>query len=117
MKKIASIEDTFCDVCDKRGYATRCLNCGAEHCYDCRKLHGVEYVHGVHFSGSGDGYYCNKCDVLLRNNGDALHAAYRRIQDLRSEEKAFYEGATIRADAAEAELKRLQVRAGHPVRG
>lgn len=108
MKKWIEIEDTFCDVCGARGYADTCLGCGADHCYDCRKNHGIAYSHGVHFQGSGDGYYCHTCDVAMRNNGNPLHAAYRRILELRNEEKAFYEGSSVRSKNAEAVLTHLQ---------
>jgi len=108
MKKTVQIEADCCDSCDEQGYVTKCLSCGTEHCYECRKTEGKEYKHAINFSGSGDGYYCNKCDAeLTKNKTDKRHTAYRHIESLRNEAKAWSDDFTKRSDEAEATLKRL----------
>ncbi len=107
MKKIVSKQTHFCDMCGKEDdYPHVCMNCGKEMCYDCRKKHGVEYTQGVHFSGSGDGYYCKECDLKLTTNGkDKLHAAYRAITSLRLENKAYWNNFEKRSKEAESTLQ------------
>ena len=85
MKKQVMRETTFCDVCGKQTeYVYRCNECGTEMCYSCRGANGKEYVHSVLCSGSGDGFYCNACDVKLTKSGtDKKHAAYRAVASLR----------------------------------
>lgn len=109
MKKQVIVEQSFCDLCGKEasGY-TCCLCCGKELCYDCRETAAKEYKHAVHLSGSGDSLYCLECDRKLRENGDKLHAAYRKIEALRHEEKGWYEDFRKRSDDAESKLKALQ---------
>lgn len=108
MRKIVSKEVTICDNCGKEGYVETCLRCGVEYCWKCRKDLGVEYSHGVDFSGSGDGYYCASCDVYLRQHGgDSLHLAYLEIQKLKREASGFYADFKIRQDEAEAKIKQL----------
>ena len=68
---------------------------------------GHEYEHAIHFSGTGDGYFCNKCDNDPPENVKELHQAYRRIQSLRNEEKEWHEHFRVRASVAEEELERL----------
>lgn len=109
MKKLVTIEASFCDVCGKEssGY-TNCDYCGKELCYECGKTELKEYKHAVHFAGSGDGRYCHECDDKLLANGDKKHAAYRKIAALRNEEAGWYADFKKRASAAEAELSSLQ---------
>ena len=108
MKKTLSKEVTVCDQCNKEAYVETCLKCGAEFCYDCRKTCGVEYPHGVYFSGSGDGFYCNKCDSELKATGvDPLHSAYLKVKYLRDENTSFARNFKARTNDAEAEIKRL----------
>lgn len=108
MKKTIEKEVEFCDACEAEGYTTACLCCGKEFCYDCRKTNGVEYSHSVHCQGSGDGFYCTECDSKLKKSGaDKLHRAYLKIQDLRAEEKRFWEEFKKKADLAEAEVQTL----------
>lgn len=86
-----------------------CLNCGAEHCYDCKKTEGREYAHAVHVSGSGDGYYCNDCDAKLTKEGtDKRHKMYRYVKSLRDEGKAWSEDYRRRCDLAEKQLAELR---------
>lgn len=107
MKKTVTKSVSFCDKCDsEQTYGIGvCLGCGVEHCYKCKKTEGREYSHGVTVTGSGDGYYCNDCDVILLTEGaDTRHAAYRRIASLRTEAKDWSVDFERRRKAAEAEL-------------
>lgn len=110
MKKTITVEQSFCDVCgqESSGYTT-CDSCGKDFCYECKKTEAIEYAHAVFFSGSGDGLYCIDCDAKLRQNGDKKHAAYRAIQSLRHENKAWSEDFKKRAENAMDRLKALEV--------
>lgn len=109
MKKTELKESTYCDHCGKENYVTECMRCGTEHCYECRKTEGKEYSHGVHFSGSGDGYYCSKCDAeLMKSGGDERHTAYRAIASLRLEAEAWGTDFQRRQKAAEARVEELR---------
>ena len=109
MKQTVQKEVVICDSCGtQESYCSRCRNCGKDHCYNCQKTSGVSYSHGVHFSGSGDGYYCLQCDRSLRATGDnSLHSAYLAIQALRAEERRWAEDFRVRQVAVEEEVKRL----------
>ena len=109
MKRDVLKTASFCDACGKEyPYPQKCKRCGKEFCFDCNKVCGVDYRHGVHFSGSGDGYYCTECDIGLKRSGsDKLHSAYLKIKTLRHEEKLFWEDFKERTEIAEAEIKRL----------
>lgn len=95
----------FCDACAKEAsYGEKCISCGTYHCFECRNL-GISYKHGVHFSGSGDGYYCLPCDAKLTASADnALHLAYRKITALRQEEVVWYADFKARVKEAEARV-------------
>jgi hypothetical protein len=109
MKKVIEKETEFCDVCGKEEtYPHKCLNCGKEICYKCAKTEGIEYKHSVWASGTGDGFYCNACDLKLKTTGDKLHTAYRKIVSLRNEQDGFYKDFRERAEKAEADVKKLQ---------
>ena len=113
MKKMELKETTYCDHCGKETYVTACMRCGTEHCWECRKTEGKEYSHGVHFSGSGDGYYCSKCDEeLAQSGGDDRHAAYREIAALRNEAEVWGADFQRRQKAAEARLEAIRHNAG-----
>jgi len=72
------------------------------------KTEGIEYYCGTHHSGSGDGYYCNKCDAELRNaKNNELHGAYITIQNLRMESEIFYKSWNERAKMAELKIDTL----------
>ncbi len=109
MKKVVNVETHVCDACGKQqGYIDHCLHCGVEHCYECKPTHGIDYKHGVYFSGSGDGYYCTPCDrKLTTHGGDKRHTAYRTILALRNEVMGWNEDFKRRMDAAEAVMKKL----------
>lgn len=111
MKKTILKEVSICDICgasDNIYYA--CHNCGIQFCYDCNKTHGKSYNHGLHFSGSGDGYYCNKCDAVLTASKDnILFNAYKEIEAYRAEEISWYNNFKARYTATEDLIKRLTV--------
>jgi len=108
MKRVIEKEVTICDKCNKETYVRKCLKCGVEHCWDCRQTEGVEYTHSVWSSGSGDGYYCNKCDTeLKKTHSDKLHSAYLTIEDLGIEYNSFIENYDKRAKTAESVIKEL----------
>lgn len=109
MKKTVLKEVDCCDVCGKDDYVTACMGCGVDHCYDCSKTEGKTYPHAVHFSGSGDGYYCKTCDYELTvSGGNQPHAAYRKIESLRNEEKAWCADFRKRSDSAEEKLSAIR---------
>ena len=106
MRKQKNIEVKICDYCgtDKSVYYT-CLCCGKDACYECKKEVGVEYNHGVYFSGSDDGYFCNECDQNPPEEFRKLHQLYKNIKALVFETTAFYEDFKKRTDKAESKLK------------
>ena len=114
MKKAITKTVSVCDQCgtDEHVY-THCLRCGKEYCFECRKVHGTEYQHGVNVSGSGDGYYCNECNAILMNTKeDPLFNAYQLIQQLKREASGFYREFKKRQDHAEETIKRLLQNSG-----
>jgi hypothetical protein len=110
VKTTLTVQGHVCDSCGKQApYVQTCLKCGAEHCHLCDDTQGVRYSHGVHFGGSGDGYYCKPCDrELLKNGADELHTAFVLVESLRQEEKRFSKDFRRRADEAEAAVKKAQ---------
>jgi hypothetical protein len=110
MKKTKTVETIVCDVCETRGAYKTCLGgCGKYICWECKSEgRAKEYAHAVYFSGSGDGTYCLECDKRLTAEGQPLHAAYRVVGHLRDEMKRWGDDFKIRADKAEANLKRLR---------
>ena len=113
MKQVVREEKRICDVCKvKESYShNACLGCGKDICWECRDTRGfgVEYKHGVHVGGSGDGCYCQECDARLTAEGtDQLHIAYRVIKALREEEVKWYANFNARREVAETNLKAIQ---------
>lgn len=109
MKKTMSKEVLLCDLCGKeQSYMEKCMNCATEMCYDCQKQSGRKYAHSVYCSGSGDGFYCNACDVSLTASGtNDRHKAYRAIKSLKNELHAWNEDFEKRHEAAKKHLKSL----------
>ena len=106
--KSVTKQERRCDFCGAEAYDfNACLGCGKDICWQCQEKHGVKYVHGVHFSGSQDGWYCNECDSKLYAANDPLHAAYSKIAYLRREEKAWYDDFEFRKTKAEKELQSI----------
>ncbi|MFA6064002.1 MAG: hypothetical protein WC736_15545 [Gallionella sp.] len=109
MKKKEMVERIGCDFCGGEAHALdRCLLCGQDICWDCKKTKAREYHHAVYFSGSGDGTYCLDCDAKLRKSNDPLHSAYRAIEGLRNEYQGWVEDFDKRKKEAEARLKALR---------
>lgn len=110
MKTTKSVEVDLCDLCGKEAeWSSACLHCGKVYCYDCRKLHMVEYTHAVYCSGSGDGDYCRDCDTKLKKKGtNELHSAYLAIHLLKAEQEGYYKLFEKRRAEVEGNLKRLQ---------
>lgn len=109
MKRKVWVEVSFCDICGREasGHYT-CGNCGKEYCYACGKTELKEYRHVAHGQGTGDICYCHECDAKLLVNGSKEHAAYRKIESLRNEEKGWYEDFAKRYKEAELVLRLLQ---------
>jgi hypothetical protein len=111
MKKERTVEVNTCDWCGEETYGTKCLRCGKDVCYECKDSEGVEYPFSLHFSGSSDGWYCNKCnDYLTKKGDDVLHNAYRRISRLRKEEHEAYERIRSEGDETSKTIERLRGR-------
>ena len=108
MKKFMQKEISFCDECKReQGYTATCLGCGKEYCFDCRKIFGRSYEHGVSCCGSGDGYFCNICIDNPPDKIKELLAGYREIAAIRAERKAYYDRFEERENKAEGDMKSL----------
>lgn len=110
MKKTITEEREICDFCRKNDASyLHCMGCNKAICYDCRKIHAKEYPHAVYFGGSDDGLYCRECDTrLIAAGNDKQHSAFRCIERLRAESKAWGEEFKVRSDAAEKDLKKFR---------
>lgn len=104
VKKIVQKEVSICDVCGKEAYVHTCLGCGMDFCWDCSKKDGITYEHAVYFSGTGDGFFCHKCDANPPKKIEKLHQAYRRIRVLREEQEIWYSDFELRMREAESIL-------------
>lgn len=113
MKKTITEEREICDFCHINDASyLHCMGCDKAMCYECRKIHGKEYPRAVYFCGSADGLYCRACDArLITERSDKLHRAYRRIEALRAESKAWADEFKMRTDAAEADVEAFKVKA------
>ena len=108
MKTQVMAEKRTCDLCGSSDSVYHeCFGCGKDICWECSRdsKNAVQYYHGTHVQGSGDGYYCNECDRSLAN--DPLHKSYVAIQELRDEADRFYPNWEARRRVAEAECARL----------
>ncbi len=100
-------EKAICDFCgDENKYTDKCLGCGKDMCYECRKIHGIKYRHAIVFSGSGDGYFCNECNSNPPEKVRKLHSLYRNIILLSNERENFYKQFEIRSKKVEDELEK-----------
>lgn len=103
------VDSYSCDSCgdDCGAYSSgTCLGCGKVYCYDCRKTKAVKYSHAVYFEGSGDGLYCNPCNLSMA--GNTIHSAYLEIASLKAELKRWGDDFKRRSDVAEKALRDLQ---------
>ncbi len=110
MRKMVSQEVVVCDVCHDKSASYACGKCGKDFCYECFGKQGIRYTHGIYSSGSGDGYYCLDCNAALIAKPTVLFSAYRTMAALKAEAEAWGTDFWKRADAAEAEIKRLASR-------
>lgn len=112
MKKTVQKEISVCDICgsEQEWLIQHCDNCDKAICYECRSKRGamVEYRHGIHTGGSGDGNFCLECDDKLTKSPTPMFAAFKAIERLRTEERAWYADFKERANAAEKHLSGLQ---------
>jgi hypothetical protein len=84
MTKTKMTEYKVCDICKEGNAYHKCLSCGKDICYDCKKEWSKEYIHSLFFSGSDDGLYCNECDQKLSITWeDKLHNAYVEMEALK----------------------------------
>jgi hypothetical protein len=113
VKTTITEERRICDFCH-HGEAhswNACLKCGKDICYDCSEKEAKHYNHGVYVQGSGDGQYCNACDVELTAAGnDPLHTAYRVVKALRDELEIWSSAFELRKKRAEDAIKQLQAK-------
>ena len=101
-KKTKTVEYDDCDFCDSdEDCYTKCLGCGRDVCYECKKNKGTEYQYALHVSGSNNGYYCAECDKEPR---DSLHRAYRDMLALIEESVVFSSGLRSRGDVIEKRI-------------
>lgn len=111
MRKKQTIINKYCDICAREEEAfDTCLCCGKDFCISHAKTMGVEYLFSVNFGGSGDGFFCKKCDIELSNDNTThplyrLHEAYKEIKYLRDEAKEYYKKLEKRGDEAEHHLQ------------
>ena len=106
MKKEITITEAICDICNTNRSHNSCTECGLDVCYDCEYIgHLTKYAHAIHCTGSGDRYYCNACEKILKKSGDRLFFAYQEIQNLRAEEKKFYQSFKVKTKAAERKVQ------------
>lgn len=107
------IEVTVCDGCGQDDANYQCLRCSKTFCYRCLNLYGKEYPFAVHFSGPGNGAYCNECvGILERNGDDPLFNAYRWVSKMRAKSASFYEGINVLDKANQARIEELRAEKG-----
>ena len=112
MKTTVQRESYSCDVCKKEDTLCRkCLGCGKDLCYDCRKEKGnaVEYPSMVNFDTSDTGVYCNSCDSQRKAGAiaDPLHSAYLALFHYRTFLRSRYENDKLDQDRLETSLDKL----------
>ena len=105
MKKMVEKELTFCDECDKGEYVYKCMGCGSEYCYDCRKLLLKEYNQSVYFTGGGNGYFCKDCDIDPPVRIKKIHSLYKAVEMLKNEINGYYKEFEVRQKEAEEQLE------------
>lgn len=107
MKKTKQIEYEACDICEDHAYDI-CRSCGKSFCLPCGKMQGVEYKHSLFCGGTGDGYYCHKCNTeKLKQGNDPLFNCYVHIKTLRHQYEVTIKELEEAGKRAEESLKRL----------
>lgn len=111
-----------CDHCGKEDYMNKkCLCCGVEHCYDCRKdlTIGIIYPAYIYCSGSGEGYFCQKCNVMLlstpqqrkmdpvQRRTSVLHGAYIAVYRLQQDMEEVKNTFEKRRKQVEGHMRRV----------
>lgn len=107
MKKEVIVLQSMCDFCGKQSYQ-KCLGCGKDVCWECQKTEGIDFKHAVHFSGSGDGFYCQSCLSDPKVIETPLLKAYKKIWSLRKESEIWWKEFDERTKAAEIKLQLLR---------
>lgn len=110
MKKTVSVEQTFCDDCQKdaRGYGPPCDHCKKDLCWDCAVTRSK-----VGCSGSSDGHWCRTCDAkLLVSREDELHNAYVEAQRMKDEYVGTHERWRERRDVLDERIDLLRKKMG-----
>lgn len=108
MKKTIQIEVRYCDKCGSDELVRSCLMCGLDACYSCQDKHGKIYHPGVHTWGRGDGFYCHECDAKLSaSRADALHNAFKAIEQLRQQMADSEMNFQVQSEAAHRTLNSL----------
>ena len=106
MKKTITKEVNVCDFCETTNCVfSKCLCCGVDICYECRKTKAVHYDAGVFHSSGGDGVYCLKCDITEKST--PLHKAYVAILSLREYQRSW--GADFARQQKSAEHRLLEL--------
>lgn len=102
-----NINTKICDFCNSKEHVFQiCENCKKDVCYDCRKNNGRE-LHQSTIFGGNELFYCINClnsKIVLESK---KYLALQKIEDLRSEERRFYQDYRTRADQAEQEVKNI----------
>ena len=103
------VEVTTCDVCGKgASIYNKCIGCGKDFCYECKKENCTTFHCSIYFSGSGDGIFCHKCAAKPPKRLEALLLAYYKIVLLGATSDGFYESFKIEHDKAEAKVKAIR---------
>src|SRR5208282_4522581 len=93
-------------ICEKSAFYT-CLICGKQFCWGCADKKGKKYNSGIYFT-SGSGFYCNICDRLLSSiKADALHNAYKAIEETALEIESINSVIKAKKDFVEKRLEKL----------
>ncbi len=107
MEKTVTKEEFVCDFCQTESSYEKCLGCGKDVCWKCRKTAGIDFKHSVCMSGSGDGFFCHSCLIDPPKHILPKFHAYLKIYYLRREMEAWSKHFEIRSQEAERELKTI----------
>lgn len=105
MERTKTVTYRRCDFCDEHEAHYQCDGCEKDVCYECRERVGITYIHSLFCHGTGDGFYCHKCDETCKSE---LHDAYRHMRTLRRTVDDVL--TRVRAQAKEVEAKIVRLR-------